>query len=121
MRQLFMIILLGGFSTCYAQQQLPESEEELKEAILDIRTDVDRIQQNLYTSHKKLKVGIATASVGYSVTIIGGLMLGRENDDLGKALLYTGGAIGITGTIFLVDAFKYLGRAGKNVELTTGN
>jgi len=39
------------------------------------------------------------------VTILGGQLLG-SNPDLGKALLYTGGAIGITGTVILVKGFN---------------
>ena len=48
--------------------------------------------------------------IGYSVTIAGGLMLGRKYDDAGKVLLIAGGVTGIVGTVLLVDSFKYLGR-----------
>ena len=58
------------------------------------------------TSENKFKRGILIATIGYSVTIAGGLMLGRKYDDAGKILLITGGA----GTVLLVDSFKYLGR-----------
>lgn len=86
----------------------------IEEQILAIKTDIDDIKLNLNLSEKKFKRGIATATIGYTVTIAGGLMLGRRNDELGKVLLVTGGVTGITGTILMVDAFKYLGRIGKS-------
>ena len=86
---------------------------QLKQQILLLQADMDNVQINLVTSQDKFKRGIAIATIGYTVTIIGGLMLGRENDDLGKVLLVSGGITGITGTIMMVDAFKYLGRAGR--------
>ncbi len=87
--------------------------ERLKKEILLLQADVENIQLNLVESQAKFKRGIVVATVGYTVTIIGGLMLGRENDDLGKVLLVSGGATGITGTFMMADAFKYLKRAGK--------
>ena len=57
--------------------------------------------------------GILVATLGYTLTITGGLMLGRENDKIGQALLVTGGATGTVGTVLMIDSFKYLGRAGK--------
>ncbi|QCK15528.1 hypothetical protein [Mangrovivirga cuniculi] len=74
------------------------------------------LEDNLARMDKQFKTGAVMAAAGYTVTIIGGLMLGRENDDLGQGLLIAGGTIGLSGTIVLVDAFKYLGRS-KNVEI----
>lgn len=91
-------------------QDVATDVDALKKEILQLRNDVDHIQLNLQTSQNKFKRGIAVATIGYTVTIAGGLMLGRKNDDLGKGLLIAGGATGITGTILMVDAFKYLGR-----------
>ena len=96
-----------------AQQTQEASLDSLKKEILNLQADVQVIKLNLATGEKKFKRGIAIATIGYSVTIAGGLMLGRENDDLGKVLLVSGGITGITGTIMMVDAFKYLGRAGR--------
>ncbi len=111
MRIILMILLINpAFS--FAQTE-PKDVDELKKEILLLRADVDNIQVNLTQSEKKFKRGIAVATLGYSMVIAGGLMLGRENDDLGKGLLIAGGVTGITGTIMMVDAFKYLGRAGK--------
>ena len=105
---IFLIVPLAGFS------QTDHAEiEQLKQEILSLQSDVDNIQINLTQSQNKFKAGIIVATIGYTVTIAGGLMLGRENDDLGKVLLVSGGVTGITGTIMMADAFKYLGRAGK--------
>jgi hypothetical protein len=111
MKYLLFISFLLFTLVAKAQQQT--DVEELKKEILQLRTDVETIQLNLVKGEKKFKRGIFVATLGYSVTIAGGLMLGRKNDDLGKVLLVTGGATGITGTIMMLDAFKYLGRAGK--------
>lgn len=98
-------------------QQLPADSvhrlEDFKSELLSLRADVDNIKVNLGRSERHFKRGIAVATLGYAVTIAGGLMLGREQDDLGKVLLITGGATGITGTFLMVDAFKYLGRAAR--------
>ncbi len=66
---------------------------------------------SLEQSKAKFQRGILVATIGYTVTIIGGLMLGRENDEAGQVLLVAGGVTGITGTYMMVDAFKYLGRS----------
>lgn len=87
--------------------------EDFKLELLSLRAGMDNIQFNLGESERHFKRGIAVATLGYAVTIAGGLMLGRKQDDLGKALLITGGATGITGTFLMVDAFKYLGRAAR--------
>ncbi|WP_276374571.1 hypothetical protein [Chryseolinea sp. H1M3-3] len=113
-----IIILLSTFSLNHLfGQQSPSSQsmeiEQLKKDVLALNKDVNNIQMNLGKAENKFKRGIGMATLGYSVTIAGGLMLGRKNDDLGKILLVSGGAIGITGTILMVDAFKYLGRAAK--------
>ena len=112
MRIILLIILINPVFS-FGQTE-KNDVEELKKEILLLRADVENIQVNLTESEKKFKRGIAVATVGYSMVIAGGLMLGRENDDLGKGLLIAGGVTGITGTIMMVDAFKYLGRAGRN-------
>lgn len=110
--RIFLLLLLIFPAFSYAQTETKDVEE-LKKEILLLRADVDNIQLNLSQSERKFKRGIAVATVGYTMVIAGGLMLGREKDDLGKGLLIAGGVTGITGTIMMVDAFKYLGRAGK--------
>ncbi len=82
--------------------------DSLKKEVLLLKADVSSIQLNLSTSKNKFKRGIAVATLGYTITIAGGLMLGRKQDELGKALLVVGGATGITGTFMMVDAFRYL-------------
>ncbi len=100
---LFMAVALNGHA-----QQKQISADSLSRAILDLRVEVDQINLNLDTSKKKFKKGILVSTIGYTVTIVGGLMLGRENDDLGKVLLVAGGATGVTGTVMMVDAFSFL-------------
>ncbi|CAN5127165.1 hypothetical protein BH09BAC3_BH09BAC3_27760 [soil metagenome] len=111
---IWMVVLLCSSSLAAMGQQakLP-SADSLKMQILELELTVDQIQFNLAKSQKKFQRGIAFATVGYTVTIIGGLLLGRSQDQLGQTLLVVGGATGVTGTFMLVDSFKYLGRAGQ--------
>lgn len=113
MRYFFLTLLLLSFSI-YANGQTKDLEqkslEELKQEMIDLRAEVQEVRLNLGKTGKRLRTGVAVATIGYTVTIAGGLMLGRENDDLGQALLVLGGATGITGTFILVDAFKFMGR-----------
>ena len=111
-----LLVVVFSFSSAYSQQTVPDSVprlEQFNRELLSLQANVDNIQLNLGKSERRFKTGIAVATLGYSVTIAGGLMLGRKHDDLGKALLVTGGAAGITGTFLLVDAFKFLGRASR--------
>lgn len=109
------VILLASLLFCTTKTSAQQTARQLsiEEQLLALQNDVSDIKLNLNLSEKKFKRGIATATIGYSVTIAGGLMLGRKNDELGKVLLVAGGVTGITGTILMVDAFKYLGRIGK--------
>lgn len=95
--------------------QIP-SYDSLKQAIIQLDVRVNSVELNLKKSQEKFKSGILIATMGYSITIAGGLMLGRENDRLGQVLLVTGGATGIVGTYKMVYAFRFLtGDHKKNI------
>jgi hypothetical protein len=111
---LFVVVSVYGQST---PADTLKNIEEFKKELLSLRADVDNIQVNLARSETRFKRGIAVATLGYSVTIAGGLMLGRKHDELGKGLLIAGGVTGVTGTILMVDAFKFLGRASRKRSL----
>jgi hypothetical protein len=113
LRVLLVLFLLLSVPIIGFSQSETKDVDQLKKEILLLQTEVENIQLNLAQSQNKFKRGIGIATLGYTVTIAGGLMLGRKNDDLGKGLLIAGGVTGITGTIMMVDAFKYLGRAGR--------
>jgi len=104
---IFLFLMSQSF---FAQAQEKGDINELKQEILSIRADVENITLNLEKSKSKFQKGIFVATLGYTITIAGGLMLGRENDELGQGLLIAGGVTGGIGTYMLVDAFKYLGR-----------
>ena len=113
------LLFLFTFSCLYAQVNPTDTlrnVELLKKEMLALRSDVDNIRINLGKSEKRFKRGIVVATLGYSVTIAGGLMLGRKQDELGKGLLIAGGVTGITGTILMADAFKFLGRASSKKD-----
>ncbi len=113
MRLLFCFFFFLNFVSFAQQTPALYKEEELKKQILELNERIDQVQVNLVTSEKKFKRGILVATIGYTLTITGGLMLGRSNDQLGQVLLVTGGATGAVGTVLMLDSFKYLGRAGK--------
>ncbi|MEM9857260.1 MAG: hypothetical protein AAF843_07880 [Bacteroidota bacterium] len=105
-----LLLLFIAGSTLGIKAQAQGNLDSLKLEILSIKADVDNINLNLEKSKSKFQKGIFVATLGYSITIAGGLMLGRDNDELGQVLLVTGGVTGGIGTYMLVDAFKFLGR-----------
>ena len=105
MKYLFLFLFCSIASFSKGQQADLDS---LKREILLVKNQVQTIELNLSQSQRKFRRGIAIATLGYSVTIAGGLMLGRKHDDAGKVLLVAGGVTGITGTFLMVDAFRYL-------------
>ena len=107
------LIILALIVSVDCAAQSTQSIDSLKSEILKMKEDISVIQVNLAKSEKKFKRGILVATIGYSVTITGGLMLGRKQDELGKVLLVAGGATGVVGTVLMVDSFKYLGIAGR--------
>lgn len=109
MKYCFIVLFTLLTFTGKAQQQA--DVEALKKEILELKTDVKTIQLNLAKGEKKFKQGIFVATLGYTITIAGGLMLGRRNDELGKVLLVGGGVTGVTGTAMMLNAFKYHGLA----------
>jgi hypothetical protein len=112
MRKICLVLLLVCSSfLSFSQTGSTQSEDSLKVAILKLQGEVDHIKLNLGKVESRFKTGIFISTLGYSTVIAGGLMLGRKNDELGKVLLVTGGVAGVTGTILMVDAFKFLGIA----------
>lgn len=106
-RVLIIFLFFASIFNLQAQQQEYSKQQldSLKRAVFNLQQDVEQVQLNLYNSKKTLKTGIFIATLGYTVTIIGGQLLGT-NPEVGEALLYTGGAIGIAGTIVLVQGFN---------------
>lgn len=89
----------------FSQRQPPASLDSLKREIINLKLDVQNVQLSITETKRTLKRGILVATIGYTVTIIGGQLLGTR-PQLGEALLYTGGAIGIGGTVILVNGFN---------------
>lgn len=106
-----IILILFAPLFCFSQTAQPPSADSLAAAIINLQLDVEQVKLNLGRVEKRFKTGIVISTIGYSTVIAGGLMLGRKNDELGKALLITGGVAGVTGTILMVDAFRFLGIA----------
>jgi hypothetical protein len=108
MKILFLLVLAMFISSSNLKAQVQEktvSLDSLMNAVVKLENDVYEVKLNLEKSKNQLKTGIFVATLGYTVTIIGGQLLGT-NPQLGEALLYTGGAIGIGGTVILVKGFN---------------
>jgi hypothetical protein len=106
------LLILFIFSIVCVNNSLGQQHadlDSLKREILALKTEMRNLELDMATGEKKFKRGILVATIGYSVTIAGGLMLGRKYDDVGKVLLVTGGTTGIIGTAMMLDSFKYLG------------
>ena len=107
------LILFCLFVPLLLRAQQTNDVEELKMQVLALQTNLDHVQLNLKQADNKFKRGILISTIGYSLTITGGLMLGRKDDQLGQTLLVIGGTTGVVGTVLMIESFKYLGRAGK--------
>lgn len=108
MKKVFLLVFLFFFffGGGYAQTAgMLHSEDSVQRTIMQLEKDVYDIQLNLHQAQRQLKNGILVATIGYSVTILGGQLLGT-NPELGRGLLYAGGAIGIAGTVVLVKGFN---------------
>jgi hypothetical protein len=93
------------FGCLQAQNYEKPNLDSLVNAVVNLEKEIYEVKLNLHQSQKQLKTGIFVATLGYTVTIIGGQLLGTR-PELGEALLYTGGAIGIAGTVVLVKGFN---------------
>lgn len=112
---LFFLLILNSFFS-FSQQKPVGNLDSLKREIINLRTDVQNIQLSITDTKRTLKRGIFVATLGYTITIIGGQLLGTK-PELGEALLYTGGAIGIGGTFILVNGFNKMDRFNRKVLL----
>lgn len=109
MSRFFIAVTFCGIlsmSNSWAQSSSQQANlDSLRRSIVQMDQELYEVQLNLHNSKKQLKTGIFIATIGYTVTIIGGQLLG-SNPDAGKALLYVGGATGIVGTVVLVNGFN---------------
>lgn len=105
MKVVFLGFLLSFFISLEGFAQDYPSYDSLKRALTRVEADLYQVQLNLHQSQKQLKGGILVATLGYTVTIIGGQLLGTK-PQLGETLLYVGGATGIVGTVVLFKGFK---------------
>ncbi len=115
MRRTLILLTVSLFCLQMNAQDFPVDSLKYHMELLELNQQ--HVQLNLGKAEKQFKKGILISTIGYSVTIAGGLMLGGKNDELGTGLLVAGGAIGVGGTFILVDSFKYLGRASQRKKI----
>lgn len=114
MRNLFLFLLITLFTPLFshAQQSPYQGEvEDLKKEILSLKSQQEVTLQYLDKYRKRFNFGLIMATIGYTTVVAGGQLLGGSNDDLGRGMLYVGGALGIAGTVVLIDAGKFMKRA----------
>ena len=81
----YLVLICFGcvlIQSSYSQTRL----DSLEQKILMLDSEVESIHLNLEKSKSKFQRGILVATLGYTITIAGGLMLGRENDEMGQVL-----------------------------------
>ena len=108
-------IVLGGCLSTQAQDRSPASPgaDSLRAEILRLRTDLDATRDNLRISHRKFRGGILVSGIGYSITILGGVLLGSQQySDWGQPLVVAGGVIGFSGALLLLNSNRFIGKAG---------
>jgi hypothetical protein len=88
-----------------AQSKDQASYDSLKRTLIQVDQELYAVQLNLHQAQSQLQNGILVATLGYTITIIGGQLLGTK-PELGETLLYAGGATGIVGTVILFKGFK---------------
>jgi hypothetical protein len=103
MKVIFTLVLLI-FSAANLSAQ-STSLDSLKRAVTQLDQDLYQVQLHLHQSQSRLRQGIVVATLGYTVTIIGGQLLGTR-PKVGETLLYVGGATGLVGTVILFRGFK---------------
>lgn len=103
----YILVLFFVFfsNVVVAQEAMKPTIDSLKRTIVALDQEIYQVKLNLHQSQSQLKTGILVATLGYTVTIIGGQLLGTE-PKMGKALLYVGGATGLVGTVILFKGFK---------------
>lgn len=106
-KTLFCLFFFSVFLSHHliAQSMDQVSYDSLKKAMIQMDQELYNVQLNLNNSQRQLQTGILVATLGYTVTIIGGQLLGTK-PELGETLLYVGGATGIVGTVILYKGFK---------------
>ncbi len=111
---LVVTIVLGSYA---AQAQSTSSSsvgaDSLRAEILQLRTDLSTTRENLRISHRRFRSGILVSGIGYSITILGGVLLGSQQySDWGQPLVVAGGVVGFSGALLLLNSNKFIGRAG---------
>lgn len=111
-RIFFLIFFLFTSLVSFGQQSPYEGDiEDLKKEILSLKSQQQNTLQYMDKYRKRFNLGLIMATIGYTTVVAGGQLLGGSNDDLGSAMLYVGGALGITGTVIMIDAGKFMKRA----------
>lgn len=115
-RYLLLSLALLVFAYPAAAQTTPNQDlnpDSLRAEILRLRTDLDATRANLRTSHRRFRRGILVSGIGYTITIIGGVLLGSQDySDWGQPLVLAGGVVGFSGALLLLNSNKFIGRAG---------
>ena len=118
------LVFIGGHATVYAQTTESQSlnPDSLRSEILQLRTDLDVTRANLRTSHRKFRSGILVSGIGYTITIVGGVLLGSSKySDWGQPLVIAGGAVGFSGALLLLNSNRFIGQAGGLSQASTSS
>ncbi|MGY6559875.1 MAG: hypothetical protein ACXIT9_11415 [Nitritalea sp.] len=121
-----LFLCLGCFAHAQKQSELLQESpvstglltrsDSLVRALSRLEIRQYETDMRLYQAKRQLKAGILVATLGYSVTILGGQLLGTR-PRAGETLLYVGGGIGIAGTVVLVNGFNKISLGRPEIDL----
>lgn len=114
----FLIVsaLLISFSTHAQIDSTAAKLQQMKAAIIHMRTELD-------ASHREFRTGTIVTLAGFAVSFVGAVLPSSKitssggvipsDNTMRPILLGVGAGLSIIGTIFMIDSHKHIGRAGK--------
>lgn len=75
--------------------------------IVELRNEINTVKDNLHLHHQQFRSGFAVSLLGFSATIVGGIIPS-------SAVVITGGIMSLIGFAVMVDSDKYFGKKYMN-------
>jgi hypothetical protein len=75
--------------------------------IVELRNEINTVKDNLHLHHQQFRSGFAVSILGFSATIVGGIIPS-------SAVVITGGIMSLIGFAVMVDSDKYFGKKYMN-------
>lgn len=88
--------------------------KSIEKKILELETNTELAQFNLYKCHKQWNDGLGVCIFGLGATTLGTIMIteGEINNEVSITTTCVGGLATLIGSIIMIDSHKYIGKAG---------